>query len=236
MQLGSIWDSMDSAQVDSTRWHDIVIDVISSRERWLPAAKALFAHPNKQQTVEMADRYYAFWAQVIHKTPARIRAEKIDLQKKGDEIVKGNILLEMMAPAFARVGELSHRNKTDVQATLAILSLLRFKADEGSYPQGLRQLIDSGRLKELPTDPYSDEPLVYRLTADGFTLYSLGADFDDDGGVFPESIVAAKYWPSRRWGQKGEKGDAVFWPVEIPRQEEERLKRELKTPRRRSSR
>ena len=50
-------------------------------------------------------------------------------------------------------------------------------------------------------DPYSDKPLVYKRLDNSFTLYSLGADFDDDGGT-----------PSN-WGEGDKGGDAVFWPV-----------------------
>jgi hypothetical protein len=63
--------------------------------------------------------------------------------------------------------------------------------------------VKEGNLKEVPQDPYSDGDLVYRKTEDGFTLYSLGADFDDDGGI--EN-------PDNQWGQiKEGGGDRVFW-------------------------
>jgi hypothetical protein len=85
--------------------------------------------------------------------------------------------------------------------------------------------LEADLLKKLPMDPFSDKPLVYKRTADGFMLYSLGADFDDDGGLHS------------RWGQDKTGGDHVFWPVETSQQKEERLQRERKPPgRRRSSR
>jgi hypothetical protein len=47
--------------------------------------------------------------------------------------------------------------------------------------------------------------LIYRCIGDDFTLYSLGADFKDDGGT-----------PSK-WGEGEQGGDQVFWPVERPK-------------------
>ncbi|MHC4647957.1 MAG: hypothetical protein ACYTBJ_21045 [Planctomycetota bacterium] len=205
MQLGNIWDSMDSAQVDSMRWHDIVIDIISSPDTWPLAAKALFAHPNKHETIEMADRYYDFWTKMTHKTPARIRAESMDPRGQGMQIVKGNILLDVLTPAVGRVNELSHRCKTEVQATLTILGLLRHRKDKGFCPETLEELINVGYLKELPIDLYSDKALVYKKTDNDFVLYSVGENFTDDGGqVLGDPTGRRKVW--------SDKGDAVFWP------------------------
>ncbi len=202
MELGNVWDPTDSAQVGPASWHEIVIDIISSPKTWLPAAKALFAHPNKHESIEMADRYYDFWAEMIHKTPGRIRAESIDVKEQGMQIVKGNILLGILTPAFGKINELSHRGRTEVRATLTILSLLRHKKDKGFFPEELGELIAAGYLKEPPMDPYSDKPLVYKRTDDGFILYSIGADFDDDGGL------------KSKWGEdQPHGGDQLFWPA-----------------------
>jgi hypothetical protein len=37
-------------------------------------------------------------------------------------------------------------------------------------------------LERLPDDPFSGKPLVYRLTDEGFRLYSVGPNGVDDGG------------------------------------------------------
>ncbi len=55
---------------------------------------------------------------------------------------------------------------------------------------------------------HSDSPLVYRVTKDGFTLYSVGDDFVDDGG--------------RAWNLGEPLGgeDCVFRPVPKPEEGE----------------
>jgi hypothetical protein len=66
-------------------------------------------------------------------------------------------------------------------------------------------------LSEVPIDPFSDQPLVYKKTDNGFTLYSVGYNFKDDGGVPGQYEGTNKNPQARRWTQYG---DVVFWPVE----------------------
>lgn len=173
----------------------------------------LFTHPNKDQTRETYDNFCEFWEETAAKTPAQLRSEDIDFKEQAEKIVKGNLLLETSAPKFARTSEIGHRLKIGIKSSLAIIAILRFKDDRGSYPENLDQLVSEGYLKELPIDPFSDKPLVYRQEDDNFILYSFGADLDDDGGTY-----------SRSWGHAPEGGDQVFWPLETTEQRKQRLK------------
>ncbi len=184
-----------------------LLEYIVREKAWTLPLHVLFTHPNKQESREMADRYYIFFEKMACKSPAQINAEGIGIGKQAMEIVKGNVLLEMLTPALGRVIQISHRSRTEVQATITILGLLRHKTDKGSYPENLQELITTGYLKELPIDSFSDKPLVYRRTDDSFILYSLGENFKDDGGrVARDDKGRIKTW-SR------DEGDWVFWPV-----------------------
>jgi hypothetical protein len=91
------------------------------------------------------------------------------------------------------------------EATLTVLALNRWQLEKGQYPMSLGELVMAGYIEQVPMDPYSDKPLVYKKTDDSFVLYSFGPDFDDDGGVEnPED--------SQKRRQEGP-GDEVFWPV-----------------------
>ena len=166
----------------------------------------LFTHPNKQQTLTAATKFYDYIQEVTLKTPARIRTEQIDIDQELGRLTSGNVLFSIFLPSFERIIEYSYQNKADVQATLSIIAILRYKQDKGGYPEHLEQLIADAYLKELPMDPYNDEPLVYRRTGDNFILYSLGHNFKDDGGK-PE--IDRKGRP-RLWDYDA---DAVFWPM-----------------------
>jgi len=183
-----------------------LVGTIFFPSEWPRAVKVLFAHPDKKQTREMADFYYDFWRKVYHKTPGQIRAEGINTEKQAMEIIEGNILLQILAPALSRINEIAHRNKTEVCATLTILALLRYEKDKGSYPNDLQQLITAGYLKQLPIDSFADKPLSYGKTDDDFILYSVGPNFTDEGGEYSrDSKGRIKNWLDN--------GDAVFWPL-----------------------
>lgn len=56
-----------------------------------------------------------------------------------------------------------------------------FKSGTGRYPEGLDELVP-GILGEVPIDPFTGKPFVYRREGEGFIVYSLGSNQKDDGG------------------------------------------------------
>lgn len=68
-----------------------------------------------------------------------------------------------------------------IRITRTGFALMRHKAAHGTYPAALAD-VDPQFLGETLLDPYSGKPLVYRTEGDGFALYSLGANRQDDGG------------------------------------------------------
>jgi len=115
--------------------------------------------------------------------------------------------MENLTPALGRINEISHRTKSEIEVTLTIIAILRYKQDIGSYPENLDKLIEAGLLKASPIDPYSDKPTVYRKTDNNFTVYSVGLNFRDDGGKVAEVNGRLQLLGTE------EEGDWVFWPV-----------------------
>jgi len=183
------------------------LELISRRD-WTAPLHILFTHPNKQQTREMVDRLFNYCDNIACKSPAQIRNEGIDVEKEIMEMVKGNILLEMLIPSIDGVIESGHRRRISVESTLTIVAILRYKKDTGSYPDSLQELKAAGHLKELPMDPYSDKPIIYKKTGENFILYSIGRNFTDDGGQFFYDDRGRPF----SLGTK-EAGDWIFWPV-----------------------
>jgi hypothetical protein len=199
-RIGTIADVTDKTA------EELIVEVIFTPEGWARAIKVLFFHPNKQQTREAADRFYAYCETFAQKTPAQIRTQGIDVHKETMKIVGDNVLLSILTPALERAAEMGHRHRTNVEATITILALQRYKADKGSYPENLQQLISAGYLRQLPIDVFRDKPLVYRKTGDSFILYSVGKNFEDDGG----KPGADRKGKPRLWDDDG---DSIFWPV-----------------------
>ncbi len=59
-----------------------------------------------------------------------------------------------------------------------LLDALEYKQNQGSFPASLNKLPGA----PARNDPFTDEPLHYRKTANGFVLYSVGEDREDNGG------------------------------------------------------
>ncbi len=197
----------DQAFGDSgdSRLDEVIFKFIATPIVWLATPKAMFLHPDKQETKEMADRFYDYWEKICRKSPYQINVEGIDIENESMEIIKGNMLLEIFVPALGRVNQVSHRLVTDVRATLTIIAALRYRQDNSRLPDTLQELVTEGYLKKLPIDPHSDKPLVYKKTEDGFTLYSVGTNFTDDGGKVARNEKG-------RVKRYADQGDWVFWP------------------------
>ena len=194
-----------SVSTSNYSFGELMSDIIS-HEGLKGAVHILFLHPGKQQTRQTAERLYDYYQDVAKKTPAQLRAEGIDIKEQAMKITDGNILLNILMPAVDKIIELSCRNKAATQAAVTVLVLLRYQKDNALYPENLQTLVTAGYLKNLPPDPYTDKPLVYKKTDDGFVLYSLGQDFKDDGGnLNRDDRGKLGRWP--------DEGDAVFWPL-----------------------
>jgi len=106
-----------------------------------------------------------------------------------------------------------HKTRAQTEALIAIIGTLRYKIDTGEFPETLNGLVSSGYLQAVPNDPYSGGPLVYKRTAGGFRLYSIGADFSDNGGT---AIIeqTARFLGPRMPLSATRCADIVYWPVQ----------------------
>ncbi len=153
-------------------------------------------------TVRDIEAAFAYCKEFLAMSPWQAKEKGLnfweDLQKqiRGDPVVR---FCMFNVPRDARFR--AHcRAMTD--ALLTTLALLRYRHDRGSLPKDLRELVATHYVSQLPMDPYSNGPLVYRQRGDDFLLYSLGEDFDDDGGTHSK----------RGWDEQD--GDYIFWPVQ----------------------
>jgi hypothetical protein len=86
-----------------------------------------------------------------------------------------------MMPAFARAAD----KRDEALARLALdrwgLALEAHRGKAGDYPATLSKVSPSIG-GNLPGDPFTGKPLVYRPRGDGYLLYSVGVNGKDDGG------------------------------------------------------
>jgi len=162
-------------------------------------------NPGKRETTELTKKLYELLDELAQKTPWQLHQENTTHEEQVQKLTVGNHFVSYIGRSIDRLCILSQEENCYTKALIATVALLRYKADKGQFPENLDRLISNGYLNELPVDPYSSGSLVYKHIDDNFILYSVGADFDDDGGVRGKS---------RRWGRGKEGGDQVFWPVQ----------------------
>jgi hypothetical protein len=165
-----------------------------------------FSYPSRRKTVEQIERYFEKAAELSGKTPRDLQNMGIDLDNWNEDI-HTSLMLKVQGPAHSRVGQqLGWRLKTSRAASLMVLAIMRYQKEQGKYPDSLDELVEVDYLDELPTDPYSDKPLIYGKTDSNFTLYSVGPNFKDDGGQSGKDRDGRV----KKWADNG---DTVFWPV-----------------------
>jgi len=87
-----------------------------------------------------------------------------------------------------------------------VMAILAHEDAAESFPTALDRLDGATVI-----DPLTGEPFIYRLTDDGFTLYSVGLDGDDDAGVHHPDWGRQR--PTFENPSPEPDGDYVFWPL-----------------------
>jgi hypothetical protein len=115
-------------------------------------------------------------------------AEAVRISKQPwPERLRGLARIEDPSPSFSvrvgahnlgiAVGSLA----ATVRTTRAALAIERYRRDHGRLPASLSEI---GMPAADLEDPFSGQPLMFRVSPDAFAVYSVGADGRDDGGRF----------------------------------------------------
>lgn len=141
-------------------------------------------HDNRKQTVDKLDALYLLVEKLVPLTPWQIHSQGTTYRRQVLTVVnlEEDIFLGMLLPAIETLILMHHQRICEQSALITVLALVRYEIDKGQHPDTLEDLIDTGYMRKLPMDPYSSKPLIYKKAEDDFMLYSVGADFKDDGG------------------------------------------------------
>lgn len=191
-------------------------------------------HAGRDETLEVGNAYFDRLDEASKLTPYQQKNQPSP-DKTVEKIKTENrwryLLLTKTLPSLHKASELCWRSRAEYEATLTVLALQRYRLDKGQYPPSLDALVQAGYLRQVPLDPYSAGPLVYRVTDGTFTLYSVSINFVDDGGAQdpdgPRWHMPRPLAPDAQPGEETEPsgaiepsgipklvgGDYVFWPV-----------------------
>ena len=99
-----------------------------------------------------------------------------------NEIPQWDVVSRVMLPSLSRAALLGRRCELVYAATQTIIGIRRYMLRNDNRPPAhlneLGDLVPDG----ATIDPFNGDPLIYQLTPEGWLLYSVGANFVDDGG------------------------------------------------------
>lgn len=188
-------------RVAITQWPGLPEPLKFMIDPMTPDQNTGFLALDRRQTTDCAKRFLDNIEVAAAQSPWAFHNEPNGVKSVLGDLVQENIYVGLLGNTCFGVIDLPWRARVDLDALVATIAAIRYQKEHGEYPDSLSRLVEAGLLRNVPQDPYSNGPLVYRRGEGDFLLYSLGADFDDDGGV-----------PSQ-WGQGRDGGDQVFWPV-----------------------
>ncbi len=159
------------------------------------------ASTTAEQVIENFIGFYRRYNEMATQGYPAVKAR--DLDEMTELYVQDNPLSRVFLPSLSRVYQLATRQEASRRATQLTYAIHLHQAETGQWPDSLDDL--PPRYTETArTDPFSGGDFVYRLTDDGFTLYSTSENGEDDGGGH-----------HRHWGDRNkddETDDYLFWP------------------------
>ncbi len=161
------------------------------------------AFPELRETVRaiMKSDFRKYWKAMDewNKLPDHIafRPENQPSDKLIEELPAWS-LARMLVPALGRARLAFARGKAQKAVLDAVAALELYRQKKGAYPANLNEPEEI--LRAIPLDPFSNEPLKYNRTEDGYLIYSIGDNLVDDGGVEgekgqPKDIVVRNPFP-----------------------------------------
>jgi hypothetical protein len=98
---------------------------------------------------------------------------------------------QMYANSFYSIYTFGVRAMTDAALAGTALAVEQYEREHSALPDSLDALTPK-YLAEVPTDPFSGDPLRYRHTDTGYLVYSVGYDQEDDGGNKPPEKISLR--------------------------------------------
>ncbi len=120
----------------------------------------------------------------LTKSPARTAVPKLTaLETDLDKLpLWQGVLTKMLSPIYSRTCQKRDQAVAEIDLCRTVLALKVHKYEHGRYPDSLQQLQQTLDW-QLPQDPFSGQDFVYQPQGNGFKLYSIGQDLEDDSGI-----------------------------------------------------
>lgn len=90
-------------------------------------------------------------------------------------------LSRLVVPDISFAIKANIRAGTQLRVARVGLAVERYRLTHGELPESLDDLVPEF-IDAVPKDPFGDGPVKYKLLENGFMVYSIGVDEEDDGG------------------------------------------------------
>jgi hypothetical protein len=105
----------------------------------------------------------------------------------------GQVFVALFLPALSTCANAEDRGMMQFELTKLAFALAAYRADNGSYPEKLADLMPK-YVAEVPKDIFADAELHYAREADGYLLYSVGVNGKDDGAKSYDDRKEGEDW------------------------------------------
>lgn len=162
------------------------LESVSGTPRAQTLREKLLSLPHRAVIPEQQAMYLEFWNRILASAkmpygPPRRAAVDSVLQDIRSVPKAKYPLVVFLFPAVNRIDEADTRAAATMRATTVALACERFRLKSGRFPESLDEL-PKQMLSEVPADPYTSRPLLYKKADDGAVVYCTGPDETDDGG------------------------------------------------------
>ena len=152
---------------------------------------------------EVNQPWYDHWNQRFEEAlgdqpPAQVIAQLIAQPGLSPRDRTDQIAVVILAATYTESKSASHaefRHAAQECVARVALACARYRADHGQYPPHIFALMPA-YLDAKPIDPIDGENIRYERTPGGFTVYSIGIDFQDDHGSASDIALTITHAPS----------------------------------------
>jgi hypothetical protein len=141
-----------------------------------------FSQPNWQAELAACDAAYkmALAMKVVPYDPATSKQwEEDNIPKMRSQ--NANVML-MLMPSIQAIQKGVVQWRARLAGTKSLIAVRRYQLAHKELPADLATAAREAKLEEVPTDPYSGQPMHYKAVDDKPVVYSVGEDGKDDGG------------------------------------------------------
>jgi len=110
------------------------------------------------------------------------------------------VLVRLLVPTLSKISDAARRSQAQLRCAIVAVAAERYRLAKGRWPGTLDLLKEAGYIREAPSDPYG-QPLRWLRLDDGFEVYSIGPDGEDNGGkmdrqnpVAPGTDIGFRLW------------------------------------------